>query len=304
MKPPSESPDFDDTISQPPSYFVMTDDGGYRVLPLDGTETSNGSRGGGGAGSASQADTDGGLPASGGRGPGPHLGFLDIDTSNGGLPPCSSTLYAIVRDFHADGIDFEGKVTGAETGLVAEQLGTDRKPVFVPTGATVTVSGPQSFNRWYRDVQGVNAPFVLEMQFGKADSDAADSGTLNFYANEFFPLDGGGFGEEGFPHNYHFTTEIHTQFIYRGGERFGITGDDDVWIFVNGWLVADLGGTHQSETAEIDMDSIAGRVGIQVGHIYPFEMFHAERHTISSVFRADTNVQFVDCGALFPGDTQ
>ena len=40
--------------------------------------------------------------------------------------------------------------------------------------------------------------------------------------------------------------------------------------------------------------------GIQVGKVYPFDMFQAERHTTESNFRADTNLEFVDCGTIVP----
>lgn len=42
------------------------------------------------------------------------------------------------------------------------------------------------------------------------------------------------------PRNFAFTTELHTQFEYKGGEMFTFRGDDDVFVYVNDSLVVDV----------------------------------------------------------------
>ena len=196
------------------------------------------------------------------------------------------TLNVTLRDFQAVHPDFEG-ATGVDRGLVQMNLGMDGKPVFAPAGATTTVSGAASFDQWYRDVAGTNMTFVQPLPLIEAPP-----GTFTFDDQDFFPLDGMGFGDEGNPHNFHFTSEIHGTFKYRGGEIFQFTGDDDVFVFINNKLALDLGGVHGPESLTVNFDTSAAALGIVIGSVYKLDVFHAERHTVQSTFRMVTTI---DC---------
>ncbi len=71
---------------------------------------------------------------------------------------------------------------------------------------TPTTHGKESFDQWYRDVDGVNKNIPIKIQLTEG------AGGIFTYDNQkFFPIDGQGFGDEGNPHTYHFTNEIHLQ---------------------------------------------------------------------------------------------
>jgi fibro-slime domain-containing protein len=198
--------------------------------------------------------------------------------------PCD-VLIATVRDFQDTHPDFETFSGSRETtGLVQNQLGPDELPVYAPSGPTSQTSGRANFDEWYRDA-GVNVALQVTLPAVRTDAGLA------FESSAFFPVDGLGFGNQGRPHNYHFTSVIRSSFMYRGGERFFFRGDDDVWVFVNRRLALDLGGLHPAVQGTIDFDQRAQALGLIVGQSYRLDVFHAERHTTASNFRLETSIE-------------
>lgn len=203
---------------------------------------------------------------------------------------CGTTLTGVLRDFKEDHPDFEDFL-GDDPGIVREDLGADGKPVYAGSAGNPTTTNQTNFDQWFRTVDGVNKAVAFPITLSKAGA------VFTYENNAFFPLDGQGFGNEGHPHNYHFTYELHTTFHYSGGETFKFVGDDDLFVFINKKLAIDLGGVHGSMTGEVILDAEAGKLGLTKGVVYPLDFFFAERHTVDSHFRIDTTLDFVDCGS-------
>jgi fibro-slime domain-containing protein len=218
----------------------------------------------------------------------PQTSIVSWDSSGFGEtaePECEHILYATVRDFQESHPDFELEDYSSDKGIVLTDLGADDKPVYAGQADNPTTSGQATFDQWYRDVAGVNAPFPLEI--GLMD---AGNGQYTYDNPAFFPIDNQGFGNEGNSHNYHFTLELHTVFVYKGGEVFKFRGDDDLFVFINKKLAIDLGGVHGPQEAEVQLDAAAGQLGILPGGMYQLDFFFAERHTSESNFRIETTI--------------
>ncbi|MCX6952880.1 MAG: fibro-slime domain-containing protein [Verrucomicrobia bacterium] len=217
------------------------------------------------------------------------IGLISCISASG----ASTTLTGVVRDFYyagtsgtlAGSLDFENAI-GDDRGLVATTLGADGTPVYLPSGSTSTTHGAALFNQWYHDTPGVNLSTNYAITLNET---FAGSGVYSYSSNAFFPIDNLLGGNQGSPHNYAFTYQIHTNFTYQTGQSFNFAGDDDVWVFINKKLVIDLGGVHGSESASVNLDTL----GLSVGGLYDFDFFFAERHQSGSNLTITTSIPLV-----------
>lgn len=191
--------------------------------------------------------------------------------------------------------------SGATLGLTDTLLGADGKPVYTgiceagqPLDEALCPHEEQTtseadFRQWYTDTEGVNIAVLDYLTFDRQADDTYVFGG----GGGLFPLDERGWVATDPPeealsdgHNYGFTTELRYWFEFKGGEFLEFEGDDDVWVYIGGQLVVDIGGLHPSRTGSVTLDdATAADLGLQVGRVYEMALFHAERHTSQSNFK-------------------
>ena len=126
------------------------------------------------------------------------------------------------------------------------------------------------------------------------DGDEANKNPAHYdagYGIKKYPtLDPSKRGDDGKQHNFNYTIRTHSRFVYKDGtgQQFFFSGDDDVYVFVNGNLIVDLGGQHQQLDGSINLDTLAELPGNPYGLIpnkaVDFDFFYIERHSTASNF--------------------
>jgi len=146
------------------------------------------------------------------------------------------------------------------------------------------ITAPGTMQQWFTNVPGTNMSAVIGFTFrwvraGYYLSSSAD----------FAPIDDMLFGNTpGEPHNCDFTVKCVWQFTYDQDtwHWFSYRGNDDCWIYVDGRLVLDMGGTHAPAMQFVDFD----RLGLSDGEDYELRIFMAKRRHTRNLVQMATNV--------------
>lgn len=119
----------------------------------------------------------------------------------------------------------------------------------------------------------------------------------------FHPIDGDGFGNSSGDYNYGMSLHGSGKFIYHYSDDlyFDFTGDDDVYLYIDGKIALDLGGVHGPVSGKVALNKLVDDkvLDLEEGCIYDFDFFYMERCLTGSNLRMETNIE-VSNDALVP----
>ncbi|MDO4978700.1 MAG: fibro-slime domain-containing protein [Candidatus Saccharibacteria bacterium] len=206
--------------------------------------------------------------------------------------------------------------TGLQQGVLKNHLGVDGLPIPTYTSlAETTAAGftyrtrgitghdpvlpTDNFYQWFHEVPGKSYRYDKLTSFRRL----ANQNKYVYGGTHIFPLDDiifkdvaqGSYEYQG--HNYSFTAHLSVpmRMNLTGNEVFEFSGDDDVWVFLNGHLILDIGGTHQAlpgnfrvnkdgtvTSTVADEEPVTIHTNLHVGEVVNLDFFYAERNTVES----------------------
>ena len=233
---------------------------------------------------------------------------------------CAIQLRAYYRDFTEADEDFGG----ASCGELTENLVWDTLDNGLPVvSEDAPVGCVDHLSDWYAGVPDISGEFLMFRKTSLAsptyvnrhedngdkwrdELDKSYDGTPLFFPVDTLETDMDGAkippdytssgswlweseitGEEN-QHNFYFTSQLVYWFVFDASREaiIDILGDDDVWVFVNGKLVVDLGGLHGPEAGSVELTGdTATDLQLKDGKLYPIQVFHAERNKQGSSFQ-------------------
>ncbi len=207
-----------------------------------------------------------------------YYGFQEYDYSKSAAnKQCNANSSQATKGMVRDTLDYSQCKAGEKRRYCARPLPANPPPDKMCYG--------EHLETWYTNgshTKTFNEVLTLTLKNGLYEIDTAGYFPLDKYPDEQT------FGKENtvnrVAHNFGFTVAGSAEFKYvkDNNDKFAFRGDDDMWMFIDGVLVMDLGGVHQRLADSVSIDTVASKRGWKDGSTHTINFFYAERQTHES----------------------
>ena len=207
---------------------------------------------------------------------------VDFDGSN--TATLTSTTFTNRNPDFADCAN--GMLTGLQEGVLGPlgtALGPNGLPILLNPNQLSGFSTQANFEQWWLGPSvgvtnaGCLGPTSVLLELTKTQAVGKNPPKwAHKVSGAFHPLKNFGFSDpnKGNTNAGFFALMCQSEFVYKQGQKsFSFKGDDDVWIYINRKLVADIGGIHGAVSRNVNLE----KLNLIDGCRYPIHLFQADR---------------------------
>ena len=175
------------------------------------------------------------------------------------------------------------------------------------TDASVVRAGKTNIDNYKLQLKQTGDTFELINVLNEKNEKTLENDLSEGNSSNFYPLNKSasnttdyGWNNDGKGNNYYFGMRYDVEFTvgdYTGDLNYTFSGDDDLWVLLDGNVILDLGGIHNAITKTVDVKAAMQKLNLDVNKSHRLTVLYMERGgNVSNCYMRFTlpNATFID----------